>query len=60
MSQDVFQIKMDKITDRFAGVIAIQNDICIYGKMQEQHDKHLLQLLKKGLVFSSKNLTSAN
>ena len=47
MSQDVFQKSMDQITDRLPGVIAIHDDICIYGKTQEKHDKHLLQLLKQ-------------
>ena len=46
MSQDVFQIRMDQMTNRLPGVIAIHDDICIYGKTQEQHDKLLLQLLK--------------
>ena len=32
MSQDVFQMRMDQITDRLPGVIAIHDDICIYGK----------------------------
>ena len=58
MSQDVFQMRMDQITDRLPGVIAIHNDICIYGKTQEQHNKNLLQLLKidskNGLVFNSR------
>ena len=46
MSQDMFQMRMDQITNRLPGVIAIHDDTCIYGKTQEQHDKHLLQLLK--------------
>ena len=58
MSQDMFQMRRDQITDRLPGVIAIHNDICIYGKTQEQHDKHLLQLYKTasktGLVFNSR------
>ena len=58
MLQDMFQMRMDHITDRLPDVIAIQNDICVYGKTQEQHDGHLLQLLKtakaKGLVFNSR------
>ena len=33
---DVFQMKMDHITDRLPGVIAIHDDICVYGKTQEQ------------------------
>ena len=60
MSQDVFQMRMDQITDRLSGVIASHDDICIYGKTQEQHNKHLLQLLKiaskNGLVFNSRNV----
>ena len=46
MSQDIFQMSVNKITDRLPGVLAMHDDICIYGKTQEQHDKHLLQLLK--------------
>ena len=46
MSQDVFQMRMDQITNRLPEATAIHNDICIYGKTQEQHDKHLLQLCK--------------
>ena len=57
MSQDVFQMCMDQITDRLPGIITIHNDICVYGKTQEQHDKHLLQLMKtaakQGLAFNS-------
>ena len=45
MSQDVFQMRMDQITDRLPGVIAKHDDVCIYGKTQEQDNKHLLQLL---------------
>ena len=58
MSRDMFQMRIDHITDRLPGVIAIHDDICVYGKTQEQHDRHLLQLLKtakaKGLVFNSR------
>ena len=58
MAQDVFQMKIDQITERLPGIIAIHNYICVFGKNQQQHDKHLLQLLKtasvKGLVFNSR------
>ena len=51
-------MRMDQITERLPGIIAIHDDICIFGKTQQQHDKHLLQLLKtasaKGLVFNSR------
>ena len=57
MSQDVFQMRMDQLTDRLPGIIAIHDDICVYSKTQEQHDKNLLQLMKtaakQGLVFNS-------
>ena len=46
---------MDQITNRLPGIIAIHNDICVFGKTQE-HDKHLLQILKtaakQGLIFN--------
>ena len=58
MAQDVFQMRMDQITQRLPGIIAIHNDNCVFGKTQEQHDKHLLQLLKmasaRGLIFNSR------
>ena len=46
MAQDVFQMRMDQITERLPGIIAIHDDICAFGKTQQQHDKHLLQPLK--------------
>ena len=50
-------MQMDQITDRLPGIIAIHDDICVFGKTQEQHDKHLLQLMKtavkQGLLFNS-------
>ena len=52
MSQEVFQMQMDQITNRFPGIIALNDDICVYGK-----DTAELQLMqtatKQGLVFSS-------
>ena len=57
MSQDVFQMQMDQITDRLPGVIAIHDDICVFGKDTADHDNNLLQLMKTaqghGLVFNS-------
>ena len=57
MSQDVFQMHMDQITDRFPGIIAIHDDICVYGKDMAEHDHNLLHLMKmdqgQGLVFNS-------
>ena len=57
MSQDVLQMQMDQITNRLPRIIAIHSDIHVFGKTQEQHDKHILQLMKtaakQGLVFNS-------
>ena len=48
---------MDQITDRLPGIIAIHNDICVYGKTREEHNTNLLQLMKttskNGSVFYS-------
>ena len=46
MSQDVFQMHMDQITNRLPGIIAIQDDICVYGKTREENNTNLLQLMK--------------
>ena len=57
MSQDVFQMWMDQITDRLPGIIAIHDDICVYGKDTTEHDNNLLKLMQTaqdhGLVFNS-------
>ena len=57
MSRDVFQMWMDQITNRLPGVIAIHDDICVFGKDTAEHDYNLLQLMKTaqghGLVFNS-------
>ena len=57
MSQDVFQMQMDHITDGLPGIISIHDDIYVYGKDMAEHDHNLLQLMKmvqgQGLVFNS-------
>ena len=35
-------MQMDQITDRFPGVIAIHDDICVFGKDTTEHDHNLL------------------
>ena len=61
MSQDVFQMRMDNITERLEGIISIHDDICIFGKTQQEHDENLLQLMKtaqkNSLVFNSSKCT---
>ena len=41
ISQDVFQMWMDQIMDRLPGVIAIHDDICVFGKDTAEHDYEL-------------------
>ena len=40
MSQDVFQAKIDQTFEGCSGTVGIADDIVIYGKSEEEHDKH--------------------
>ena len=42
MSQDAFQIQMDKITDRLPGIIAINDNLHVFGKTPEDHDNNII------------------
>ena len=57
-SQDVYQMRIDQALEGLEGVVAIHNDITVYGKDDEDHDKNLLALMQrakeKGLTFNSK------
>ena len=57
MSQDIFQMQMDQATDCLPCITAIHDDICIFGHTPEEHDWHLLCLMKTitehGLIFNS-------
>ena len=48
---------MDQLTDKLPGIIAIHDDICVYGKDTTEHDNSLLQFMntaqEQGLVFNS-------
>ena len=46
ISQDVFQLRMDAILEQCPGVIAIHDDMVIFGVDQEDHDANLINLLK--------------
>ena len=46
MSQDIFQMQLDQATDCLPGIIAIHDDICIFGHTPEEHDEHLLCLMQ--------------
>ena len=46
-SQDAFQMKMDKILEGLQGVITIHDDITIYGKDEEEHDKNMIAFMDR-------------
>ena len=56
-SQDIFQMRMDQILEGLDGIIAIHDDVTVYGKDEEDHDRALYNLMqtaaKEGLVFNS-------
>ena len=60
MSQDVFQIQMDRILEQCPRVIGIHDDVIIYGYTWEDHDANLINFLNicqmEGLRLSSKKL----
>ena len=64
MSQDVFQMQMDQMTDRLPGIIAIHDDIWVYGKDTAEHDNNLLKLMQTaqehGLVSTATSVQSAS
>ena len=39
MSQDMYQMYMDQIIENCAGDIGIHDDIAVYGKTREKHNK---------------------
>ena len=61
MSQDIFQMRMDDIVAQCPRVLAIHNDVFIYGKDEKDHDANIINLFdmaqKKGLVFNIKKCT---
>ena len=61
MSQDIFQMRMDDIVAQCPSVLAIHDDMFIYGKNDKDHDANIINLFnmaqKEGLVFNSKKCT---
>ena len=58
MSQDIFQMRMDNIVAQCPGVLAIHDNVFIYGKNDRDHDANIINLVnvaqREGLVFNSK------
>ncbi len=55
-SQDEFQRRMDAILQQCNGTIGIADDVVVYGRSIEEHDKNLINLMevaeREGLVFN--------
>ena len=47
MSQDIFQARIDQLVEGLAGVVAIADEIVIFGATQEEHDENLRRLLAR-------------
>ena len=57
MSQDIFQMRMNDIVAQCPEVLAIHDDVFIYGKDDKDHDANIINLFnvaqKEGLIFNS-------
>ena len=53
VASDVFQKKLDEIFHNVPGVTGFADDVVIYGKSIEEHDKHFLNFLS---IFRKNNL----
>ena len=60
VASDVFQKKLDEIFHNVPGVTGIADDMVIYGKSIEEHEKHFLNFLsivrKKNLKLNASKL----
>ncbi|KAI2650239.1 Retrovirus-related Pol polyprotein from transposon 17.6 [Labeo rohita] len=60
-AQDVFQQKIDEIYEGLPGVVAIVDDVLVYGKTKEEHDRNLRSMLersrKKGVCLNPEKRT---
>ena len=57
ISQDIFQMRMDDIVAQCPWVLAIHDNVFIYGKDDKDHDANIINLFnitqKEGLIFKS-------
>ena len=58
VSQDIFQLEIDRILEKCKGACGIADDIVICGADEEEHDRNLVQFMevisKHGLTLNSK------
>ena len=57
VSQDIFQLEMDRILEKCTGVCGIADDFVVYGATEVEHDRNLLQFMdvakQHGLTLNS-------
>ncbi|PIK52013.1 hypothetical protein BSL78_11086 [Apostichopus japonicus] len=57
VSQDIFQLEMDRILEGCEGAVCIADDIVIFGRTSEEHDQNLMNLMntaaQQGLTLNS-------
>ena len=57
MSQDILKLRMDHIFEHCPGMITSTDDVVVFGRMEDEHDKNLINLMKvseeHGLTFNS-------
>ena len=46
-AQDVFQKNVDQTCEGLPGVVAIADDIVVYGKSEAEHDEHMDNVMKR-------------
>ena len=51
-AQDVFQKKVDQTFEGLPGVVAITDDIVVFGKTEAEHDKHMRRTQEVGLCLN--------
>ena len=60
VSQDIFQRQLDTALEGLNGVTGIADDIFVYGSTEKEHDRNLINLMKraqeKGIVFNAEKL----
>ena len=58
MSQDVFQARIDQTFEGCRRTVGIANDIVIHGKSEEEHDKHMHEIMNRCTSTAQTNARS--
>ncbi|CAE1292604.1 unnamed protein product [Acanthosepion pharaonis] len=60
VSQDIYQLEMDRILEKCTGACGIADDITIYGSTEHEHDKNLKRFLWRSLLKRALPSTQRN